>query len=75
MAVPQGSEFGVIGHEVQQPRFLAERSGEQAQGLPAVFGVVAWAMQVGGRSDRAPLLAGLSIGVGGYAVARLLLPG
>jgi len=40
--------------------------------LAGVFGAVAWVMQIGGRPDRAPLLAGLSIGVGGYAIARLL---
>ena len=43
--------------------------------LALVFGAAAWVMQNGGRPERAPLLAGLSIGVGSYAVARLLLPG
>ena len=43
--------------------------------LAVVFGVAAWVMQVGGQPKRAPLFAGLSMGAGGYAVARLLLPG
>ena len=42
--------------------------------LAVVFGCAAWVMQKGGRPERAPLMAGLSIGAGGYAVARLLLP-
>ena len=42
--------------------------------LAALFGVGAWAMQVGGRPERAPLLAGLALGAGGYALLRLLLP-
>jgi hypothetical protein len=41
--------------------------------LTLVFGVSAWAMQVGGRRQRAPLLAGLALGLGVYAVARLFL--
>jgi hypothetical protein len=51
------------------PRFLSLSLG----GLAALFGVGAWAMAVGGRRERAPLLAGLAIGVGGYAVLRLVL--
>lgn len=42
-------------------------------GLAALFGLGAWAMAVGGRRERTPLLAGLAIGVGGYAVLRLAL--
>lgn len=42
--------------------------------LAALFGAGAWAMQVGGRPERAPLLAGLALGAGGYALVRLLLP-
>lgn len=42
--------------------------------LAAIFAAGAWAMQVGGRPERAPLLAGLALGVGGYALVRLLLP-
>ena len=40
--------------------------------LGLLFGLGAWAMHVGGRRERAPLLLGLAIGVAGYAVARLL---
>lgn len=43
--------------------------------LAALFGAGAWAMQVGGRRERAPLLAGLAIGTAGYALVRLTLPG
>ena len=42
--------------------------------LAALFGAGAWAMRVGGRPERAPLLAGLAIGAGAYALARLTLP-
>jgi hypothetical protein len=31
-------------------------------------------MQVGGRQERVPLLAGLALGTGSYALLRLLLP-
>ena len=40
--------------------------------LGLLFGVGAWTMRVGGYRERAPLLLGLAIGVGGYALARLL---
>jgi len=40
--------------------------------LGLLFGVGAWAMSVGGRRERAPFLLGLAIGVGGYAILRLL---
>jgi hypothetical protein len=43
--------------------------------LAALFGAGAWVMHIAGRAERAPLLAGLALGAGGYAVARLLLPG
>ena len=43
--------------------------------LALLFGVGAWAMRAGGRSERAPLLAGLAIGIGSYALLRLALPG
>jgi len=41
-------------------------------GLAALFGVGAWAMSVGGQRERSPVLAGLAIGVGAYALVRLL---
>jgi len=40
--------------------------------LGVLFGVGAWAMRVGGYPERAPLLLGLAIGVGGYGLVRLL---
>jgi hypothetical protein len=43
--------------------------------LAALFGAGSWVMRIGGRPERAPLLAGLAIGAGAYAVARLTLPG
>jgi len=42
--------------------------------LAVLFAAGAWAMQVGGRRERVPLLAGLAAGAGVYAVVRLLLP-
>jgi hypothetical protein len=52
------------------PRLVSVSLG--ALGL--LFGLGAWATAVGGQPQRSPLLAGLAIGVGGYAVLRLLLP-
>jgi hypothetical protein len=43
--------------------------------LALLFGAGAAAMRVGGRPERAPLLAGLALGAGAYALARLTLPG
>ena len=43
-------------------------------GLALLFGLGAWATSVGGQPERSPLLAGLAIGAGGYALLRLLLP-
>ena len=43
--------------------------------LAGVFGACAWVMRVGGRPERVPFLAGLSIATGGYALIRLTLPG
>lgn len=43
--------------------------------LAVLFGVGAWAMRIGGRPERAPLLAGLATGIGVYALLRLMLPG
>jgi len=40
--------------------------------LSLVFGLSAWATHVAGQAARAPLLAGLSLGLGAYAVARLV---
>lgn len=41
-------------------------------GLALLFGVGAWAMTVGGERSKSPLLAGLSLGLGAYALARIL---
>ena len=40
--------------------------------LGVLFGVGAWAMRIGGQREGVPLLLGLAIGIGGYALARLL---
>ena len=41
--------------------------------LGLLFGLGAWATAVGGQPSRSPLLAGLALGVGGYAILRLVL--
>jgi len=38
--------------------------------LAAVFGVGAWVMQAGGQLRRVPLLVGMALGTGGYALMR-----
>ncbi len=43
--------------------------------LAVLFGAGSWVMRIGGRPERAPLLAGLAIGAGAYAIVRLTLPG
>jgi drug/metabolite transporter (DMT)-like permease len=40
--------------------------------LAGVFACGAWVMRVGGQPERVPLLVGLALGAGGYAVARLV---
>jgi hypothetical protein len=41
-------------------------------GLAGLFGVGAWALSATGQQpERVPLLAGLALGLGGYALARL----
>ncbi len=59
-------DSGVVGPET--PRAVSV----SLVALALIFGVGAWAMAVGGRRERAPLLAGLAIGVGGYALLRLI---
>ena len=41
--------------------------------LGLLFGLGAWATAMGGQPARSPLLAGLALGAGGYAVLRLVL--
>jgi hypothetical protein len=41
-------------------------------GLAVIFALGAWAASHSGQPRRGPLLAGLAIGVGGYAILRLL---
>ena len=41
-------------------------------GLAAIFGVSAWAAAQGGYGSRVPLFAGLALGVGIYAIVRVL---
>jgi hypothetical protein len=41
--------------------------------LSALFGIGAWATAVGGQRERSPLLAALALGVGGYALLRLVV--
>jgi hypothetical protein len=43
--------------------------------LALLFGLGAGAMRVADRPERVPLLAGLALGAGAYALARLTLPG
>jgi len=41
-------------------------------GLAVLFGLGAWAAALGGQRKRAPFMAGLALGVGGYALLRVL---
>jgi hypothetical protein len=40
--------------------------------LAVVFGVGAWVMEAGGQVGRVPLLIGMALGAGGYAMIRAL---
>jgi hypothetical protein len=62
-------DSGIVAPE-RAPAFASLSLG--ALGL--LFGLGAWATWAGGQRDRSPLLAGLAIGAGGYAVVRLLAP-
>jgi hypothetical protein len=42
-------------------------------GLGLLFGIGAWATSAVGQTERTPMLAGLSLGVVGYALVRLVL--
>ena len=42
-------------------------------GLGLLFGIGAWATSAVGQTERSPMLAGLSLGVVGYALVRLVL--
>lgn len=42
-------------------------------GLAMLFGIGAWATAVGGDRAKSPLLVGLALGLGGYALARVVL--
>jgi len=44
-------------------------------GLGVLFGLGAWATSAAGQNERSPLLAGLSLGVIGYAIVRLMMFG
>ena len=41
-------------------------------GLAAIFGASAWASSVGGYPQRVPLFTGLALGIGIYALVRLV---
>lgn len=41
--------------------------------LAAIFTLGAFVMAKGGRPERVPMLSGLALGAGGYALARLVL--
>jgi hypothetical protein len=59
-------DSGVVGRERAAPLTSLSLGG-----LAVLFGVGGWAMKAGGQPERAPLLVGLAIGLGGYALARL----
>lgn len=61
-------DSGVVTPD-RAPRLVSLSLG----GLGALFGLGAWATSVAGQPERAPLLTGLALGVGGYAIVRLLL--
>jgi hypothetical protein len=41
-------------------------------GLAAIFGASAWASAYAGMQRRTPVMVGLALGVGGYALVRLV---
>ena len=58
---------------VVSPEPAASVTSAALGGLAALFGVGAWATAVGGDPAKSPLLAGLALGAGGYALVRLLV--
>jgi len=82
MTLPWG-RVAAIAAAVFAVLWLAFDAGLTSAGAPAgispallalagVFACGAWVMQKGGQPDRVPLLAGLSLGAGSYALLRLL---
>ena len=61
-------DSGIVTDE-PPPAYLSASLGA----LALIFGGGAWATWKGGQRERTPLVAGVAIGVGGYAVARLFL--
>jgi hypothetical protein len=81
MTIPWG-RVAAIAAAVFAILWLAFDAGLSSAGAPAglsaallalagVFGCGAWVMQKGGQPARVPLLVGLCLGVGGYALLRL----
>ena len=58
---------------VMTPERAARATSAALVMLAALFGVGAWATSIGGQRERSPLLAGLALGVGGYALLRLVV--
>jgi len=58
---------------VMTPERAARATSAALVMLAALFGLGAWATSVGGQREKSPLLAGLALGVGGYALLRLVV--
>lgn len=66
--------YVMLDSRLVTPDRAAQLTSLPLGGLALLFGVGAWATSVGGQPEKSPLLAGLALGVGGYALARLVLP-
>jgi hypothetical protein len=63
----------MLDSRVVQPERAAPATSAALVVLALIFGGGAWATAVGGQRERTPLLAGMAAGVGGYALARLVM--
>lgn len=72
-AVTGGLLYLMLDSGLVTPERAARITSLSLGGLGLLFGFGAWVMSVGGQPERSPLLAGLGIGVGGYAIVRLFL--
>ncbi len=60
-------DSGAVAHEPPPPGITFSLGA-----LAVVFGAGSWVMWAGGQRERTPMLAGLALGVGGYALLRLI---
>lgn len=65
--------YVMLDSRLVTPEAAAPLTSLSLGGMALLFGAGAWAMQAGGQPGRVPLLTGLALGLGAYALLRLAL--